>query len=91
MEISEQLLPGTAEKSEQRFNNVVDQSIMGVAILVGPDMTVEFANQRIIDIWGKGSAVIGRTILELFPEIKVQPFPHLLNEVYTSGQAVLRI
>lgn len=73
------------EASEKRFSNILSQSIMAIAILKGPEMTVTFANESIIAIWGKGPDVFGKPLVEVLPEIKDQVFPTLLNDVYTTG------
>ncbi len=73
------------EASEKRFSNILSQSIMAIAILKGPEMTVTFANESIIAIWGKGPDVFGKPLVEVLPEIKDQVFPQLLNDVYTTG------
>ena len=73
------------EASEKRFSNILSQSLMAIAILKGSEMVVNFANEQIIAIWGKGPNVIGKPLLEILPEIKDQVFPQLLKDVYTTG------
>ncbi len=74
------------EASEKRFSNILSQSLMAIAILKGPDMIVNFANESIIEIWGKGRDIFGKPLLEVLPEIKDQVFPKLLNDVYNTGE-----
>ena len=71
--------------SEKRFSNILSQSLMAIAILKSPEMIVNFANEAIIDIWGKGKNVIGKPLVEVLPEIKNQVFPQLLTDVYNTG------
>ena len=71
--------------SEKRFSNILSQSLMAAAILQGPEMIVTFANEPIIDIWGKGKNVFGKPLVEVLPEIKDQVFPELLKNVYNTG------
>jgi len=59
---------------------------MAIAILKGPEMTITFANEAIIDIWGKGSDIFGKPLMKVLPEIQDQVFPELLNGVYTTGE-----
>jgi len=73
------------EASEKRFSNILSQSLLAIAILKGSEMVVSFANEPIIDIWGKGKDIIGKPLLEVLPEIKDQPIPKLLDDVYTTG------
>ena len=74
------------EASEKRFSNILAQSLIAIAILKGPQMIVTSANQAIIAIWGKGNDVIGKSLLEILPEIKDQVFPSLLLNVYETGE-----
>ena len=74
------------EASEKRFSNILAQSLIAIAILKGPQMIVTSANQAIIAIWGKGNDVIGKSLLEILPEIKDQVFPTLLLNVYETGE-----
>ena len=73
------------QASEKRFSNILSQSLLAIAILKGPEMIVAFANEPLIDIWGKGKNIFGKPLLEVMPEIKDQPIPQLLMDVYTTG------
>ncbi len=54
----------------------------------GKEMFIILANDRIKEFWGKGDDVVGKTILELLPEIHDQPFPAMLDSVYISGKSI---
>jgi PAS domain S-box-containing protein len=73
------------EASEKRFSNILSQSLLAVAILKGKEMIVTSANDVILKLWGKGKNVIGKTLIEVLPELIGQPFPKLLDDVYTTG------
>jgi len=75
------------EESEERFRNLIMQSPVAKAILSGEDHIVEIANEALLkDIWRKNSAdVIGRKVLDIFPELKKQQYARLLQEVYATG------
>jgi PAS domain S-box-containing protein len=74
------------EQSEQRFRNLVEEAIVSTAILTGPDMVLELANEAMLNIWGRNRSVIGKPLLEIMPELKGQPFPKILAEVYDAGK-----
>ncbi len=76
------------EESEQRFRNLILQSPVAKAILKGKDHVVEMANEAILkNIWRKKeSEVIGKSILEVFPELKNQKYSQLLDEVFLTGK-----
>ena len=74
------------EVSEKRFSNILSQSLVAIAILKGPKMTITSANEAIIAIWGKGNDVMGKSLFEVLPEIENQVFPELLRQVYETGE-----
>ena len=85
-EVTENLLARKQiEASEKWLSNILTQSLMAIAILKGPEMVVTFANDPLLEIWGKGNDVVGKPLLEVLPEIINQPFPQLLRDVYTTG------
>jgi PAS domain S-box-containing protein len=73
--------------SEARMRYMIDDAPVAIAVLTGPDFIVEQANQYILRIWGKSSAVIGKTIYQALPEIEGQGFFELLKNVYETGVA----
>ncbi len=75
------------EASEKRFSNILSQSLMAIAILKGPEMTVAFANEPMIAMMGKGKDIIGKSLIEVMPGIKDQVFSKLLSNVYATGVA----
>ncbi len=79
----------TLAESEKQFRNLVMQSPTPMAIFMGENHVIELANiQMIQKIWRKKeSEVLGKRILDVFPELKTQKYPQLLREVYTSGKA----
>ncbi len=73
------------EASEKRFSNILSQSLMAISIFKGTDMVVEFANEPMLNVLGKGNSVLNKPLLEGVPELIGQVFPKLLAEVYTTG------
>ena len=69
-----------------RLNSLVDAFPMPTAIFTGRDMIIAKANRAMLDVWGRDSSVFGKPLLQALPELEGQPFPHLLDDVYTSGQ-----
>ena len=76
------------EESEQRYNRILMQSPFAFSIMKGKDMLITLANDLIKDFWGKGNDVEGKTLLEVLPELKGQPFPEMLDSVYTTGKLI---
>ncbi|HEX2606663.1 MAG TPA: PAS domain S-box protein [Flavisolibacter sp.] len=73
------------EESESRFRNLVQQAPVATAIYIGPEMTIQWANDAMIKLWGKDTSVIGKTIRQALPELEGQPFHDRLDKVYETG------
>jgi PAS domain S-box-containing protein len=76
------------EESEKQFRNMVMQSPIPMTVLKGREYITESANTAMFEtIWRKKEAdVIGRSILDIFPELREQKYPLLLDEVFTYGK-----
>jgi PAS domain S-box-containing protein len=74
------------KESEARFRNIFEQAPMAIGLLQGPDMIIQVANDRMLELWGKNDTVIGQSVAEALPEIEGQPFPWLLRQVYETGE-----
>jgi PAS domain S-box-containing protein len=74
-----------AEETNKRYYEMLMESPFAFAVLKGKDMVITLANDLIKEFWGKGKDVEGKTLLEVLPEIKDQPFPKMIEKVYTTG------
>lgn len=72
--------------SEHRYRQMIYSSPFLIAILRGNDYIVEIANDAILETWGKGKDVIGKSLLDIIPEIVDQGFKNLLDVVYVTGK-----
>lgn len=74
-------------QSEKQFRNVVMQSPIAMTVFRGDDMVIEMANEVMFkNLWRKKeSDVIGRKLLDVFPELRTQQFPDLLKKVMKTG------
>lgn len=77
------------EQSEQRFRTLVEEAIVSTAILTGPELVLELANDAMLKIWGRDKSIIGKPLLEFMPELKDQPFPKILANVFETGEAYI--
>ncbi len=68
-----------------KTHNLYLQAPLSIQIYRTPDLRLELANQRTLDRWGKGPEVIGKTLLEILPELKGEGFEELLLEVAETG------
>jgi PAS domain S-box-containing protein len=72
--------------SEQKVRSVVSSAPFPIGVYVGREMRIELVNRSIIDVWGKGSDVIGKTYHEVLPELTDRGIYEQLDNVFTSGQ-----
>ena len=54
-------------------------------IFEGEELKIALANEALLAFWGKDHSIINRTLLEVLPEVKDQPFPDLLSQVLHMG------
>lgn len=75
-------------ESEKQFRNLVMQSPIPMTIFRGKEFIIELANREMIEkIWRKTEAeIIGKKLLEVFPELKDQKYPELLHAVLDTGK-----
>ena len=89
--ISQQLLAEqnalkSTEESNTRYYNMLMHSPFAFSIMKGKDMVITLANDMIKQFWGKGMDVEGKTLLQVLPELENQPFPKLIDSVFTTGK-----
>ncbi|GAB4093498.1 ATP-binding protein [Flaviaesturariibacter terrae] len=72
--------------AEQNLRQVILQAPVAMTILRGPNLVIELANERALELWGKpGDAVRNKPALEAFPELIGQGFGAILEGVYKTG------
>ncbi|WP_461791007.1 PAS domain S-box protein [Pedobacter sp.] len=76
---------GRLEQREQQISQMVKSAPFPIALYVGREMRIIEANQSIIDVWGKGPEVIGKTYHEVLPELESQSVYDQLAQVYDTG------
>lgn len=74
------------EEAEQKVRALVENAPFAIAVYTGEEMRIQLANQAIIDIWGKGNDVIGKTFTEILPELTGQSVFEQIKQVYKTGK-----
>ena len=74
------------KESESRLSYIIADAPVAVAILKSPELTIESANKKILEFWGKTESVIGTPIHKALPELQGQQFLHLYQQVLSSGE-----
>ncbi len=73
-------------ESEQRLRSVLESAPFPIGIYEGREMKIALVNQSIIDVWDKGSDIIGKTYFEVLPELATQDIYPKLVEVFDTGK-----
>lgn len=76
------------ENSSLHFRNLIMQSPVPKAILRGKNHVVEMANDALLKkIWKREEdEVVGKALLEVFPELAEQSYAEILDSVYNTGE-----
>lgn len=69
-----------------QFKGLLYSSTSLITFLKGPDYIIEFANEPIRKIWGKGDNVIGKPLFEVVPEVREQGIKAFLDQVFYKGE-----
>jgi PAS domain S-box-containing protein len=75
------------EESEQKVRALVENAPFPIAVYVGKEMCIDLANQSILNIWGKGNDVIGKSFKEVLPELDNQLVFEQIEKVLTTGES----
>lgn len=72
-------------ESEQRLRSFVEGAPFPIGVYTGREMRIQFANQSILDVWGKGKDITGKKYSEVLPELAGQGIYEQLDKVFTTG------
>lgn len=70
---------------ERKFRRLIHQAPVAINVFKGPDLIIESANERMLEIWNKTAAVEGKRFEEALPGIADQPFIKILQDVLETG------
>ena len=73
------------EESEQQVRSLVESAPFPIGVYTGKEMRIQFANEAIIDVFGKGPDVVGKLYTEILPELDNQDIFRQLDQVFTKG------
>jgi PAS domain S-box-containing protein len=69
----------------RKFRALVADATTPMAVLSGPDLVFEIANQSYLGLFD-GRNMVGKSLLEALPELEGQEFPKLLRAAYEKGE-----
>jgi PAS domain S-box-containing protein len=76
--------------AEQQIRNLFLHAPVAIQILKGPHFVYELANKRSLEILGKKEEeIIGRSVLEVMPELEEQRPYKVLQSVYGTGERLV--
>lgn len=79
---------GQLEESEIRFQNLVEQAPIAIAVFQGLSFKVLQANQKMLNLWNKEQDdVLGQPLLTFRPEMHGHPYLNVLHEVFVTGES----
>jgi len=71
----------------EETHNLFVEAPVGICILKGPDLTIELANGITLNMWNCDKTVLGKSLLEVLPELQGQGYIELFNQVKETGQS----
>ena len=73
------------EESENKIRSLVESAPFPIGVYEGREMRITMLNQAIIDVWGKGGDLLGKTYAEVLPELENQKVYSQLDDVFMTG------
>lgn len=74
------------EESEKFANTVFYNSPVAKLVYTGPDMVLRAANEKMLEIFGKGDSIIGMPIMEAVPELRETHLFGAYSNVLNTGE-----
>ncbi|MFD2288419.1 PAS domain-containing protein [Pedobacter petrophilus] len=74
-------------KSELRFKTFIKKAPIAIGILNGRTLSVEVANDMLLNVWRKNKSVLGMPFATAMPELPGEPILSILDDVFTTGKA----
>ena len=73
-------------ESEARFRSLIEEAPVATCLLVGKEMKIALANEKMLSYWGKDENIIGMPLVFAVPELKGQPYLEILDNVFATGK-----
>ena len=72
------------EETARRLRSIVENAPFPIAVYEGEDLIITLANQSIIDMWGKGNDVVGKSYRTILPELENQDIFGNVHQVFAT-------
>lgn len=77
--------PNQNQLSHTELLSILALSPNANAIYTGEELMIQFANDAMLNVWGRDRSVIGMKLEEALPELDGQPFIQILKNVWHTG------
>jgi PAS domain S-box-containing protein len=78
------------QASELRLDKILSEIPVPVVVLMGADQVISTTNDALLKLWDRTKdEVMGKTMLDVFPELVGQPYPELWKKVFETGMSVV--
>lgn len=85
-DVTEQVLARKRlEETDSLLRSIVESAPFPIGVYMGREMRIELVNQALMDVWGKGNNIVGKTYAEVLPELESQKIYPQLDGVFTTG------
>ncbi|MCF2446574.1 PAS domain-containing protein [Dyadobacter sp. CY345] len=74
----------------EKFKILAEQSPIAAALVSVPNLTIEFANKKMFDLWDRDGSIIGQSLSEVQPEIIYQYAKQDLLDIVHTGEPYLQ-
>jgi PAS domain S-box-containing protein len=72
-------------EENHRLKGVIETSPFPIGVYTGHELKIELANAKMIETYGKGNDVVGRSYAEILPELQHQEIFEQLRRVLATG------
>lgn len=84
--LAQQRSAESLSKEREKFEQVLEQSVVCIALIEGPQHIFSFANSAYLRTFALDKSIVGKTIGEVFPEASAQGLVEFLDAVYLTGK-----
>ncbi|WP_165499683.1 PAS domain-containing sensor histidine kinase [Pedobacter frigidisoli] len=91
IQLEERILRRTNDLEFNRhlLQSIIQTTPVAMTLLVGGSLIIEHPNPPMLNIWQRTwGETVGKSIIDVFPELKGQQFPKLLANVFETGQKI---
>lgn len=85
-DVTEQMMARRkVEESEARFRSLVEESPVATCLFVGRELIIDVANELMVSFFGRGHAILGKSVREVLTAADDQSAIALLEQVFATG------